>query len=62
MRIIFESEEEKANFVEMMADSVEVPCPDSIGLIDERESCVGISCEDCWLSALEKSSEVKKGE
>lgn len=52
MKIYFENEEEKQEFLEAISDSELCPT------LDEQETC-GYDCRNCWAKALEEMSEVK---
>lgn len=52
MKIYFENEEEKQEFLEAISDSELCPT------LDEQETC-GYDCRNCWARALEEMSEVK---
>ena len=54
MKIIFDSEEQKKEFMNEMFDY----CPGSFGL--EEIGCSGISCMECWKNVIE--FEVKNDE
>lgn len=56
MKVIFESEKEKKEFIEDMYNSY---CPSIIGLV--FLGCLDVDCKKCWEEAL-KEVEVKENE
>lgn len=59
MKIIFDSKEEKQNFIKGLIDSK--VCPDKLGL---KEYCLPFAdekeCRDCWDKAIRKSKRRKR--
>jgi len=56
MKIIFESEAEKANFIDELAHSPICPASISLKCHCERHTGSEECCESCWRSAIEKNS------
>lgn len=63
MKIIFDSEEEKVDFIKNLTDSG--MCPRSIIMIDDAYirrigACMSTPCLDCWKEATDSISEIKE--
>ena len=57
MKIIFNNEEEKKKYFEMMSESA--VCPSDMGL-DDPNNCDGWGCDTCWQLAI--SHDIKEPE
>ena len=56
MKIIFNSEKEKRNFIDNIKKCV--PCPERIGLQEYCSDSESVDCYECWEKAL--NGEVKE--
>ena len=51
MKIVFDSEEQKEDFIFAMQTSAF--CPKELQLKDDAEACKTADCSTCWLNAIE---------